>query len=122
MTHVNSEAEKDILRFIVAMAQARDDEDAVKQVIDQYMSRIDPYLHATLLKVTMRVLVAQFYAPIAHRLDNELGYPHTWLAIERQRRLNDGIADDDEDDDEDQPARPNLALVSADADPKVIRP
>jgi hypothetical protein len=105
---VNSSAEKDILRFIVDMAEVRDDEDAVKKVIDAKLSTLDPYLHAALLKVTLRVMVAQFYAPPVRRLAEELGYPLTDIALARERRSLDGTPEDDDS------SPPDLKVINGD--------
>lgn len=86
--------EQDILRFIVSMAEVRHDEDEVKQIIEDHLGLLHRDLHAVLLKVTLRVVVAQFYAPASARLDDELGYDFTSQAVDFQRCVNDGVDDD----------------------------
>lgn len=90
--HVNSPAETDVLRFIVAALEVRDDEDAVKRVIEEHLALIDPYHHATLLKVVMRVMVAQFYAPTTRLLDEVLAEDWADARLGHQRMLNSRAA------------------------------
>ncbi|GAA4221497.1 hypothetical protein FHR32_005113 [Streptosporangium album] len=103
--------ETDILRFCVALCAARDDEDEVRQVIEQHLANIDPYLHTTYLKVSLRVVVAQFFAPPARRLDHELGVDFVDAGLRLQAMANEGLDDQAADD----PDRgPHLKLVADD--------
>ncbi len=106
---MNSPSEADIIRFIIDLAEVRDDEDEVKAVIDRKLADTHDYLHAALLRVTLRVLVAQFYAPPIRRLEHELGYPITEIALMAERRALDGPIDDEDADEDD--ARPHLRLI-----------
>lgn len=91
MPHVNTPAETDILRFAISLLTARDDEPLVKQVIDDKVAETPGYLHAALLKVTLRVVVAQFYGPLAARLDRETYPGFTDTGLHAQAAANEGI-------------------------------
>lgn len=117
LAHVNTPAERDVLRFIVAVLEVRDDEDAVKNVIDEHLALINPHHHAILLKVVMRVMVAQFYAPTANMVDE--GW--TEVRLGRQRALNSRAAMREEAGSVRYPFF-NPERGEPAPDPKVIRP
>jgi hypothetical protein len=107
-TPLNTPAEVDILRFAVALCTARDDEDEVRDVIEERLAKLNPGLHAAYLKVVLRVVVAQFLAAPARKLNQELGYDFVDMALRYQALVNDGIDDQTEQDD---PRRRHLAAV-----------
>jgi hypothetical protein len=72
---IKTPTETDILRFAVIVCAARTDEDLCKQTINEELAAIPEFLHGTFLKVALRVIVAQFYAPIVQRLEDEMGQP-----------------------------------------------
>ncbi|MCC5580609.1 hypothetical protein IMZ11_33825 [Microtetraspora sp. AC03309] len=83
--------ETDILRFCVALCEARNDEDKVGQVIKERLAGLPGFLHAAFLTVTVRVVVAQFLAPAARRLDHELGFDFVDAGLRLQSLANDGL-------------------------------
>lgn len=89
---INAPTETDILKFCVALGFARDDEQQVKQVIEKELATLSPGLHAVYLAVVLRVVVAQFWAPAAHKLDDELGAPFVDRTLRYQQLINDGLA------------------------------
>ncbi|MCW2920009.1 MAG: hypothetical protein JWN52_8077 [Actinomycetia bacterium] len=72
---IEAPGEVDVLRFVVRVCAARDDEDLTGQTINEELAAIPEYLHATFLKIAMRVVVAQLYASTAQRLEDEMGQP-----------------------------------------------
>lgn len=107
MNDITVPTETDILRFCIALGRARNDEDQVKQVIDEELAKYSPGLHATYLKVTLRVVTAQFLAPAARKLDRELGFPFVDAGLDLQEATNEGLLDVDEGALE----RPTLAII-----------
>lgn len=106
--HINTPAEREILKFIVAMCDVRDDEDEVKQVIEDRLATMHKDLHAVYLKVALRVVMAQFYGFVARRLDGEVGYDLVDDMLDYQRRANEGLLDPRGD----APKRPHLEVVA----------
>ncbi|WP_214322068.1 hypothetical protein [Nonomuraea sediminis] len=96
--HINNPAEVAILRFCVDMLHARNDEDEVQRIIDKKLATYDAGEHVSLLKVALRVVVAQFFAPPARRLDRELGYDFVDAGLRLQALDNDGLFTREEDD------------------------
>lgn len=75
MQQIEVPSDTDILRFIVAVCAARGDEDLTGQTINEELAAIPEFLRATFLKIALRVTVAQFYAPIADKLEEQMGVP-----------------------------------------------
>ncbi|MEU6709979.1 hypothetical protein ABZ897_00755 [Nonomuraea sp. NPDC046802] len=121
VTYENSPAEWDLLRFAVAVLDVRDDEDAVKNVIEEHLALVHPQLHAVVLKVCMRVIVAQFYAPTARLLDEVLDEDWTEVRLGHQRMLNNRAAMREDVGSVRYPFL-NPRGGGQSADPKVIRP
>lgn len=104
---IRTQTETDILRFVVEMGFVRNDEERVKQVIEEELSGLPEGLHAAYLKVALRVVVAQFYGLTARRLDHELGYDFVDTGLGLQELANDGLLEQEPD----APDRPALAIV-----------
>jgi len=99
----------DILKFCTDMLQVRGDRDQVKQVIEQNLQNVHPALRTAYLTVTMHTLVSEFFAPLADRVDRELGFQAVKAGLDYQAGTNGGHLDTD--DDEDNPPRPRLSAV-----------
>ncbi|MGW4641822.1 hypothetical protein ACWEN6_25110 [Sphaerisporangium sp. NPDC004334] len=102
--------ENDILRFCVELCRARDNEDQVKAVIDRHLASLSTGLHSAYLKVTLRVIVAQFFGLTARKLDHELGWESVDAGLALQAAANGGLLD--EDDDPEVPRPRHLAIVT----------
>lgn len=90
MTEIRTPTETDVLRFVVAMCSARDDEGLVKEVIDRELEEWPSHLHASLLRVALRVSVAQMYGVLARRIDREMpGFIDH--ALQGQAAQNEGM-------------------------------
>lgn len=82
--------ETTILRFTVALCAARDDEDLVKRVIDAECEEWPVGLQAAMLKVTLRVIVAQYLASLARRSERLTGLDVD-AALRAQAADNEGV-------------------------------
>lgn len=83
-------SEEDFLRFGVALLTARDDTDLVDQLIDQELAEIPKFLHDTFLKIALRMVVTEFFAPVARLVDRAApGFTETGLNL--QAAANEGV-------------------------------
>ena len=81
---------EDFLRFGVALLAARDNADLVDRVIDEELAELPEFLHATYLKVALRMVVTEFFAPVARVLDRVApGFTDQGLAL--QAAANEGV-------------------------------
>lgn len=89
MTEIREPTETDILRLVVTLCAARDDEQLVREVLDAELAEWPTFLHAALLKVTLRVVVAQFFGTLARRIERE-SPDFVDLALQGQAAENEG--------------------------------
>ena len=88
MSHETDRYNVRILQLITQACIERDDEDAVKEVIDAHLATWPEALRATMLAIALRVMIAQFFATTAAKLDAELGYPMVDNGLDYQEGAN----------------------------------
>ncbi|MFI6299563.1 hypothetical protein ACIBEJ_48770 [Nonomuraea sp. NPDC050790] len=102
---MNTPLEADIVRMCIDLLRARNNEDEVGQRINGMLATFHPTMHAALLKVVLRVVIAQFHAPTARRLDHEIGWEFCQAGLDLQEASTNGTLEADGDD------WPHLAVV-----------
>lgn len=106
MTTISTPTEDDVIRTCVALLRARNDEEQVRRVIGEQLAPYNPGIHAAILKVVLRVVVAQFFATTSRRVDHEIGWEFTDAGLDLQEAATNGTLEQADEDD-----RPLLSVV-----------
>ncbi|MFF0860917.1 hypothetical protein ACFYUV_04090 [Nonomuraea sp. NPDC003560] len=108
-SHINTPTEDDIIRSCIELLRARHNEEQVRQLIDSELAPYSTGLHASILKVVLRVIVAQFYAPAARRLDHEIGWEFCDAGLDLQAAATNGELESSDNDE----GRPHLFVIGS---------
>ncbi|MFI6477379.1 hypothetical protein ACIBH1_05565 [Nonomuraea sp. NPDC050663] len=107
MNDLRAPSDEDIIRVCITLLRARKDENEVKKLIERELAYYHPGLHPAILKVVLRVVVAQFFKTTANRVDHEIGWEFVDAGLDLQEAATNGALESDEDN------PPPLAIVNA---------